>query len=91
MDELIVVFYSMMERFNRIERFYMNMRGKRLIAQSVREATHTGSEVIFCVRLVGFEPTTNGFEVRYSIQLSYRRINTSICTIKIGILRGENL
>ena len=26
------------------------------------------------VRLVGLEPTTNGVEVRYSIQLSYRRI-----------------
>jgi hypothetical protein len=26
------------------------------------------------VRLAGLEPATNGFEVRYSIQLSYRRI-----------------
>ncbi len=27
------------------------------------------------VRLAGLEPATNGFEVRYSIQLSYRRIS----------------
>lgn len=37
----------------------------------------------FVVRLVGIEPTTYGFEVRRSIQLSYRRIFIcSICSIK---------
>ena len=30
------------------------------------------------VRPVGIEPTTNGFEIRYSIQLSYGRIKISI-------------
>ncbi len=29
------------------------------------------------VRLAGLEPATCGFEVRYSIQLSYRRIKES--------------
>lgn len=29
------------------------------------------------VRPVGIEPTTNGFEIRYSIQLSYGRIKIS--------------
>ncbi len=35
-----------------------------------------GVESVNMVRLAGLEPATNGFEVRYSIQLSYRRIKT---------------
>lgn len=37
------------------------------------------------VRLVGVEPTTNGFEVRYSIQLSYRRISALCYSTKMII------
>lgn len=36
------------------------------------------------VRLVGLEPTTNGIETRYSIQLSYRRAKCFIYTIYVS-------
>lgn len=42
------------------------------------EATSTKGEERRMVRLAGVEPATNGFEVRYSIQLSYRRIKLEI-------------
>jgi hypothetical protein len=38
------------------------------------------------VRLVGLEPTTSGFVVRRSIQLSYKRVKINYLT---NILAGE--
>ena len=44
------------------------------------------------VRLVGFEPTTYGLEVRCSIQLSYRRIEKFLDQNYFGWhLKAENL
>ena len=35
------------------------------------------------VRRVGFEPATPWFVARYSIQLSYRRVRTLLCTLSV--------
>ena len=44
--------------------------------------------MVFDARLVGFEPTTHGFEDRYSDPLSYRRMpENEAKTALLGLIR----